>query len=736
MLNRQKFIWIIAIYSVLALLLTYPVAGQVSEVVAGFDGRDSFQHVWYQWWFKETLLEWKIWPDRVIHLYYPLGAEHPVLALHPYVPLVSLPLTLLGGPLAAYNLAFLLSFILSGLSGYLLCRYVSGHTGAAVIGGLIFAFYPNRLGHATAGHLLLTTNYFLPFYALSLLILLRRPSPKVAIWHGLITALLALAQPTHIGYGIIPIFVVLVAGHILSQRLGKRAIKTLSQLDAPLRPSPLRSFALLIAANLLALLIFLPFAWPLFSQSRPEELTYLIPDNLTEHSTDLLAFIMPSPYNPLLARLGMIPAFSESIIGGFRDLEEQLAYPGLVAVGLGVIALWQRRGVAWVWLVLTAICALLSLGPWLKIGGAVQSLALPYLWLARLPFFAWSRTPGRLNETVMMGVAVLASIGAAVLFDRLSRVPGPLNRRTLTAPAFPQRRPAWPIRHLVLLVGFSLAGLILLEYWVIFPFPTETRSVSGYYAMLADQPLAGGILEMPVSGSRRASNYAMYYQTIHEHFLAGGYIERDPPGTVELKEFLNQLLSPVPAQTVMALPDESERQAILADLKIERVIVHPDLMTDQAARATLEYLPAVLGSTVFEDEAVSVYPVRLDEPGRLPSWQLLPNQDDWEVVRAGTAFRLKKEGYLFIYAADESRVNLKFEIDRPGAPTRLAMQFNDRLAENYLIEDRLAQTGAALPLRKGFNYIRLSTDPPQDVEFLTISVEPALEFDAHEQAVQ
>jgi hypothetical protein len=285
-------------------------------------------------------------------------------------------------------------------------------------------------------------------------------------------------------------------------------------------------------------------------------------------------------------------------------------------------------------------------------------------------------------------------------------------------------------------VGISLAALILLEYWVIFPFPTETRPVSGYYSILADQPLAGGVLEMPVSGSRRASNYAMYYQTIHEHFLAGGYIERDPPGTVELKEFLNQLLSPVPAQTVMALPDEIERQAILADLKIERVIVHADLMTDRAARATLEYLPAVLGSTIFDDEAVSVYPVRLEEPAHLPAWQILPNQDDWEVVREGTAFRLKKEGYLFVYAADESHVNLKFEIDRPGAPTRLTVRFNDRLTERYLIEDRLEQTGQVLPLRKGFNYIRLSTDPPQDVEFLTVSVEPAVDFDAHEQAVQ
>ncbi len=669
------------LYTLLTLLLTDPVFRHLNRAVAGFDGRDPFQHVWYQWWLKETLLELGVWPDWVSHLYYPLGAAHPVLALHPYVPLASLPFTLLFGPLISYNIAFLLTFILSGLAGYLLCRYISNHTGAALIGGLIFAFYPNRFGHAAAGHLLLNSTYFLPLYALSLLILLRRPTLKIAIWHGVVAALLALTQPTHIGYGMIPITLVLVAAHLLGRHM------------------PLRNLVWLGAAYLVALLLFLPFAWPLLRQAQ-SELAYLTPDNLTKHSTDLLAFIMPSPYNPLLLKMGLVPAFSATLVDGLRDLEEQLAYPGLVAMGLLLLALWKQWRTARIWLALTLLCGLLSLGPLLKVGGEVKDFPLPYTWLTYMPFFAWSRTPGRLNETMMLGVAVLAAIGAAWLLGRWRQSS---QRRTLLA------------------VG--LGALILAEYLVIFPFPTEHHPVSNYYRQLADESPNGGVLEVPVAGSRRASNYAMYHQTIHEHPLAGGYIERDPTGTVELKEFLNQLISPLPDQTIFANPDETQRRAILTDMNITQLIAQPTLMTDRAARARQDYLPLLLGPPSFEDETIRVYDIQPEAVNNLPVQQLLPDQDNWEVLQEGATLRLKKEGYLFIYAAEAGQATLNFQVDGPPKPTRLTLRFNEAELDPYLLETATAQNTGPLTLRQGLNYIYLSTEPSRDITFFEISIQ-------------
>ncbi len=686
---------VLLLYGLLAILLTYPVCWQINQAAAGFDGRDSWQHVWYQWWLKETLLDLGVWPDRVTQLYYPLGADHPVLALHPYVPLVSLPLTLFFGPLVSYNGAFLLSFILAGLTGYLLCRYVAGHTGAAVLGGLIFAFYPNRMGHAAAGHLLLTTNYFLPLYALSLLLLLRRPSAQRAVWHGVITALLALAQPTHFGYGIIPVFLFLVGGYLLTG-YGQPAGPALTKRR-------LRSLLGVVAAAGLALLIIWPFAWPLLDQSQQGELGYLTPTDLTQHSTDLLAFLLPSPYNPILVRLELIPAYGATIIAGLRDLEEQLAYLGLAVLALAGAAIWKRWQEAWVWLGLAAVSGLLSLGPWLKIGGAVQSLGLPYLWLTRLPFFAWSRAPGRLNETVMLAVAVLAALGAAWLFGRIRG-----------------RKMGVGYAGCLWLGGVGL--LVMIEYWVIFPFPTEVRPISSYYSQLGQEELSGGILELPVTGSRRASNYAMYYQTVHQHPLAGGYIERDPPGTVELKEFLNQLVSPIGDQTVLAAPAEAERRAIMANLNIHRVIARPALMTDRAARQTLAYLPGLLGGTIFEDEDMLVYPVQADHR-ELTAWSVLPDQANWELVNDGATFRLKKQGYLFIYAAQGGITNLTFQPDSLPTATTLSLKLNDSIVYEFLLDSTAEERNESLTLPPGLNYIRLTTEPPQDIDFYKISVQ-------------
>jgi hypothetical protein len=244
---------------------------------------------------------------------------------------------------------------------------------------------------------------------------------------------------------------------------------------------------------------------------------------------------------------------------------------------------------------------------------------------------------------------------------------------------------------------------------------------------LAGEALDGGVLEMPVSGSRRATNYALYYQTTHQQPLAGGYIERDPPGTVELKEFLNQLLSPLPAQTVFTPPGEAERRSILADMKIRRVIAHPDLMTDKAAQATRAYLPLLLGNTIFADEDILVYSVQSEGDSTLPTWQVLPDQENWEVVKEGTALRLKKMGYLFIYAAAGGHASLQFQLDNLPQPAQLTWRLNDGLMESYTLESLTSYTTAPLPLRRGLNYFQLATEPAQDIEFLQITLSAASE---------
>ncbi|MCB9100940.1 MAG: hypothetical protein H6632_15485 [Anaerolineales bacterium] len=676
----KELLIVAAGYTLLAVFVTWPVVADLGGPVGGFDGRDSFQHVWLYWWFWEALLNQHQTPAYVTAMYFPLGASHPVLWVHALAPLFGLPLTGLVGPTATYNLSILLSIILTGLTAYLLCRDVIGQPQAAFIGGLVFAFAPTRLGHIIAGHQLLVFNFALPLYTLALWLWLKRPRWRLAALYAISLFLALISHPNFVGYFLLPVTLVLLAGHIW-QHKGFSG-----------QPWPQ-----LLLGWLAAGVLFLPFAGPMIADLTGQNLGFLTPDDPGEHSADLLSYLTPSPFHPIWQ--GQPPEWMTTVLDRERALEEGFNYMGLIALLLAGIGLWRRWRQTRLWLVLTALTALLALGPTLIVAGRDTGWPLPYQLLSELPFFAWSRTPGRLNMTAMLGLSVMATAGAAYLYN--------LWDRSLPAN--------------LLMIG--LAGLIALEYLPLWPFPLDTRPTPAYYHQLMTMPLNGGILEMPVTGSRRASNYAMYYQTTHRQPLAGGYIERDPPGTVELKAFLNQLVSPIPDQTVLALPTATERRAALAALRIDQVIAHPDLMTDRAAQETLAYLPELLGPAAFTGDDLQVYPAS-PATSDLPPLLVLPDQDNWEVIHDGSAMRLRETGYLFLFANAPTCLALEFRIEPPAEPATLMARFNDIpiatpgpiSTEPYRLEP--------LSLQAGLNYLHLDTQPAAELEIQAITAQP------------
>jgi hypothetical protein len=75
------------------------------------------------------------------------------------------PVTLLAGPVAAYNLAALLMPALDAWSAYLLCRHLAGKTWPALVGGYLFGFSAYILGEQE-GHLHLTAVFCVPLAVL------------------------------------------------------------------------------------------------------------------------------------------------------------------------------------------------------------------------------------------------------------------------------------------------------------------------------------------------------------------------------------------------------------------------------------------------------------------------------------------------------------------------------------------------------------------------------------------
>ena len=169
------------VYCAVTVALTYPLITQMGSVLPN-DAGDPALNTWILWWNSQTVPFSSAWWNAPV--FYPapgvLSFSEHLLGL----TLVSTPLSWLGvGPLAAYNVVFLLTFPLSALGAYLLGYELTKRHDAAFIAGLLFGFAPYRIAHLPQIQLL--ASFPMPFALLGLHRYLREPRPKwLALFAG------------------------------------------------------------------------------------------------------------------------------------------------------------------------------------------------------------------------------------------------------------------------------------------------------------------------------------------------------------------------------------------------------------------------------------------------------------------------------------------------------------------------------------------------------------------------
>lgn len=143
---------------------TWPVAARIGTRVA-FDPGDPFLNTWILWWNAQAVPFTEAWWNAPI--FYPMPGA---LALSEHlagIGLFTTPLFRLGaGPVLAYNVAFLLSFALSGFFTCLLVHRLTGSMAAGVCAGVAFGLAPFRA--AQLSHLQVLTAQWLPLQLLAL----------------------------------------------------------------------------------------------------------------------------------------------------------------------------------------------------------------------------------------------------------------------------------------------------------------------------------------------------------------------------------------------------------------------------------------------------------------------------------------------------------------------------------------------------------------------------------------
>jgi len=144
--GRYSGLLVLVFFILFSLFMTFPLILHMSDQIPGSLG-DSYYSIWVMSWNRhalstsaESLLDTNIYYPHKNTLYYadPMFLES---ALNAFL--------MLGfkNPIFTYNLLFLFTFVLCGMSMYWLSHDLTGSRLAAVFAGLIFSYFPNRLAH-------------------------------------------------------------------------------------------------------------------------------------------------------------------------------------------------------------------------------------------------------------------------------------------------------------------------------------------------------------------------------------------------------------------------------------------------------------------------------------------------------------------------------------------------------------------------------------------------------------
>lgn len=511
---------------------------------------------------------------------YPIGnalafSEHLLGVLPLFAPVYLLT----GNPVAGANTVFVLSFALSAFTVFCLCWYWTRSFWPSVVAGALLGFAPPRFGQIS--HLQLLNFFWAPLALLFLDRFLRFPRwlplTAFAVFYWL-----QVLSSVYLAFMLTAAVVVYVAVHAMMS--GRRLWE---------RPLLVHGAAFVGAS----LAVLLPVELPYLAAHRAWEAAWTA-RAMAGSSADPLRYLAVSPLvNDVYQRLF---AFAAAHAG-----HETRLFPGLVLAALVVLGFTTSvaglprehvRRLRVLFGALLATAVVLSLGPYLVLGGTRTPIPLPYLLLYHLvPGWSGMRVPARFVFLGLLAAAPLAALGMLKV--------GEIARQ------WSPRAPA--------LAAVGVLAVFLLELGAQ-PLPTVAvptgATVPPVYRWLA-RARPGPIVELPFESS--FDQRYLYLSAFHWLPLVNGQSGFVPPPHEEL------------IARLASLPD-AEAIAYAAALGVRAIVVHADrldverrerfTLAEQAARlrrladfgadVAYEVRPATAGTTLH---------ARFSVPGRIPA---------------------------------------------------------------------------------------------------------------------
>lgn len=594
----------------LAVLWTFPLISHGSTHILGDGAGDNVGALWNFWWARFALTH----DLDLFHTRYLFAPDGASLALHTQLVmpalmgatvLSSLPLV------AAHNTLLIATLVLNGLCTYWLLRRETGDGIAALFGGAIFAGSPFIVGHLH-GHFNVVSAWSLPLVCLAA----RWATPSSRGWAIGLGAALGLTAYLDYYYAL---YALVLAGVLLL--LQRHDVRLVRRVEA-WRPSSGERW--LIGVTVVVATVVVPIAITDAFTPGPPEPGLGDPFNGLQILWFLVALVAWRRWRPRVSRpsthafgpglvrllpivLGIAAAVSAplwlSVLGvvlngdyvsqvypwrsgaqgvdlatlfmgppfhwvvgwpalvyDWRGIDtiERSAWMGIVPVSLALMG-WRvaPRAQTTRWLVVGGGAFLWALGPHLTIFGWNSGLVLPNAVLRYLPVLSNARVPGRAMAVVFLAVAAVSACGIAEL-----------------------RRRGVPI-----VAGAGLALLLVVDLW---PghFPLTALEAPPLYEALRTHPASGTVLELPIGirdgfgETGRLDHRTLWYQTIHERPITGGFVARLPVSTTRayvehpLLSKLLALSSSTPASQTGQLPDGEDALGALRALDVRFLVLN------------------------------------------------------------------------------------------------------------------------------------------------------------------
>jgi hypothetical protein len=555
------------IFMLAGVWLTWPQAAVLGDAIVGgpVAEADGWLNVWNLWWLRKAMLSGENpfythliqWPDGV-----PLGFHTSPKS----DALLTLPVLLVAGPIAAYGVAVLLHAFLSGMITYLLALRVTQSWPGAFAGGLVVEMAPAQLSNFMHGHQQSGAIQWVALYLLALLHATEHPTLRNGIWLGLSVTLVTYTSWYH---------AVFIAWITLVWFFYHLAIH--------------RKAWLLIRPWLVGIPIILVFVAPLFagfvggiSRARTSTAHWYTLAQL--FSVDLVDLVLPSALHPWWGE--HVWGYQESLHPNSANWITTPGYVALLLTIVGLVACW--RG-AKLWAVLAGALLLYSFGPTLRINGFNTGIPMPFELLSRVPGVNWGhRLPVAANDA-LVPLGVIAAFGM----------------RTI-------------VEHMRGYARLAVVG-VLLAALVVETMPPQMHlfraNTSPVYAALRDRP--GALLIIPMSPDKLPYISAtLRDQLIHERPIVGGYIAR-PPDYPVFRNFplFNQLKRRACERYSVVPYDAHTSLGVLNYYNLTQIVVHAERLSSRAMGCVTDLLEQHMHlAPAQQEQSVTVYDVPEVEP--------------------------------------------------------------------------------------------------------------------------